>query len=56
MDKSELGEKCDYDPCHCVTTEARSVRVGEKSIYCSRGCAEGKGCGHHQCNCSSEAG
>lgn len=52
MDASELGEKCDHDPCHCVPNSDGAV-VREKSVYCSQGCADGKGCDHEGCACTA---
>lgn len=52
MDNEELGDKCDHDPCHCVPDPSVAVADG-KRIFCSPGCADGKGCGHEHCDCAS---
>lgn len=43
-------DKCDHDRCHCVPDAANAV-VREKSVFCSEGCAEGRGCDHPKCGC-----
>ena len=50
METEELGEKCDHDPCHCVTNSDNAVFDG-KVVYCSKGCAAGIGCKHEECSC-----
>lgn len=51
-DKPEYGEKCDHASCHCKTQPHLGVVVGEE-VYCSQGCADGNGCEHEHCACSS---
>jgi len=55
VDTDELGEKCDYDRCHCVP-KADSAVVEGKSVFCSPGCRNGRGCTHDHCNCSDASG
>lgn len=43
-------EKCDYDRCHCVPKVGTAV-VRNRSVFCSAGCAEGRGCRHPECGC-----
>lgn len=52
MSDTELGDKCHHDPCHCKPDSESAVTVG-KSVYCSQGCADGNGCDHPHCDCSS---
>ena len=51
MSDATYGQKCDHDPCHCKTEAATAV-VDGKTVFCSKGCAEGKGCSAPECNCS----
>ena len=51
IDQEELAEKCDHDRCHCVPRDHDAV-VDGKSVYCSEGCKEGRGCEHPSCNCA----
>ena len=50
IDQEELKEKCDHDTCHCVPEKHNAVIDG-KSVYCSQGCFDGRGCDHPNCNC-----
>lgn len=49
-DPLNLNQKCDHEPCHCVPGPDDAFTKG-KSVFCSEGCADGKGCDHTECNC-----
>ncbi len=53
VDEKAMHQKCARDRCHCVPTSEGAVADG-KSVYCSRGCMEGTGCTHEECNCATE--
>jgi hypothetical protein len=42
--------QCAHAPCSCLVTPDSAVREDGKA-YCSRGCAEGFGCEHENCEC-----
>ena len=52
VDQDELGEKCDFDRCHCVPA-GNSAVAEDKTVYCSVGCQEGRGCDCEPCNCAN---
>lgn len=52
IDQEELTEKCDYDECHCVPGTENPVVEG-KSVFCSTGCRDGRGCSHEDCDCAN---
>jgi len=54
-DSEELGEKCDFDRCHCVPDGGAAFvdEADNKTVYCSVGCQQGRGCNCETCNCAN---
>ena len=55
VDSEELGEKCDFDRCHCVPAGDNAIvdADNQKTVFCSVGCQQGRGCECDNCNCVS---
>ena len=45
---------CSHDSCNCRVADDKNHTKTAEGIFCSEGCAEGKGCTHSDCNCSAK--
>lgn len=47
---------CSYDSCDCKVADDENHVKTANGVFCSQGCADGKGCDHPDCNCASKSG
>lgn len=45
--------ECVFIGCHCQFSAGDEIIRTPAGMFCSEGCAEGKGCHHINCNCAS---
>jgi hypothetical protein len=51
IDPDEEGMICAHDGCDCDVTAASAVERDDE-MYCSKACADGRGCDHAGCDCA----